>query len=233
MVRNIKTLTLFLLFIYLFPSVSATSTGFETTKIDQELQERVWNNIELKVSKDIEVKDVFYSYHVNEAGDLAIGLRNRIVNVYDSDNRFLYSITFQGAGSYSIEWKENNLLLYLVRSDIAVEIDSSGNLITMREIITNSQHNNAYWNKLRDPTKIFNDNIYEMRNEHGFLNFFTMYYSKLVKTNADGKEFVIYDVSSKHRTTLIVSFVGVLLFTSIVTGTVLRYWTKLRQQSKK
>lgn len=214
----------------LFSSVGAIATEFETTNIDQDLQDRIWNNLQLKVSKDREMRDTFCSFHVNKNGEIAIGLCNNTINVYGSDNQFLYSISFQGTGSYSLEWDEHDLNIYLVRGGIAVEIDSSGNLIEMREIITNSQHNNSYWIKLRNPSKIINDNKYEMRNEHGFLNIFVAQsYSKLVKTDTNGDELVIYDVSSKHRITIIMGVAGVLLLTVTVIFSILGYWKKLKQ----
>jgi hypothetical protein len=72
---------------------------------------------------------VIFCYAVNEKGWLAIGYRQNMVHVYDEHGEFQYGFRFRVNGLYALAFKGDNLVIYLCRSDIAVEIDPAGNCV--------------------------------------------------------------------------------------------------------
>lgn len=175
--------------------------------------------MQLVVSEDLEYKNTICSFDVNDFGQVALGLCNHTINVYNSNNHFQYSYTFQSAGDYYVEWGKGCLIIYFVRSHIAVAVDSLGNLVEMRDIDINSLHNSHYWRNLRQTSKKINNSDYVIKKDLGLLNYFASSYSKLVKTDSNGIEYVVYDATNIHKRLIISDFVFYVgLFTVVVVG---------------
>ena len=61
-------------------------------------------------------------FDVNEAGWFAVGYNNNTIQIYDDLGVFQYGYSFRTEGTYGIELKQNSIVLYLGRSNMAVEI---------------------------------------------------------------------------------------------------------------
>jgi len=205
-------------------SVHAMETGFETRDLSQELQDRIWGNIQLSVSESKPTNAAICSFDVNENGDIALGLCNNTINIYDSNGQYQYSYFFTTSGSYSVEWDNDKLLIFLVRSSALLQVDSKGKLVEMKKA-TETADNSIYLISLRKPRRTVNDSVYVIKNELGFFNLIIRSsYSKLVKTDANGTQTVIYDVSRSYNRTFIIGFIAFIIFATTVIGSLARYY---------
>lgn len=68
-------------------------------------------------------------FSVNEEGLIAIGCgnsENKTVCIYTNDGVFKYGYSFKCSGSFGIELDKSVLNIYLVRSDVAIAVNSTG-----------------------------------------------------------------------------------------------------------
>jgi hypothetical protein len=193
-------------------------TRFITSNVSLEVQDRVWKNVQLVKSDNPEMQSGISTFDVNNSGQIAIGLSNKKINIYDTDGQFQYGYSFSTAGDYEMEWDKQNLIIYLVRSDIALKVDSEGNYLEL-ESIDNSIENNSYWNYLeRKTSQTSGGNYYEVNNKKG-INIFATNYSRLVKTDSNGIETIIYDVSKTKmasQVTIILLVIGLITITTLI-----------------
>lgn len=112
----------------------AMETGFESKIMDQYLQNQYWERIQLSVTSIEDSSSKTCSFDVSENGQIALGLCNNTISIYDSDSTFQRSYQFNTYGSYFVEWDNNNLNIFLVRSSLIVQVDNDGNLTEIREV---------------------------------------------------------------------------------------------------
>lgn len=223
----IMTMCMVVLILFLGISVNAESRyGFETTDLSPDEINQIWNSIKVRslpetLSLD-EMSTSIVSFDVSESENILIGLKNNRLIVLDNNKELLYGFQFSNDGSFYVRWEGDNILLLLVRGAIIVEFSTNGQLINMIEADDRSIENNNLWNQIRDRDKIsINDSVYLVRNQMGFLNFFSSSYSQLVKKDIDGKEMVIYDVSTVHATKTAVMLIAVLLFWGLIISVII------------
>ncbi|MHB8961559.1 MAG: hypothetical protein ACYC5K_00180 [Saccharofermentanales bacterium] len=214
--------------------VMAMNTDFELETINDETRANIVGNLNI-ILVNTPVKNIPIScFDVNEYGDIALGfndLSNKSICVYNSDGSFKYGYSFMTNGRFGVEWDEANLIIFFVRGDIAAQVDDNANVIDVKKI-SNSFQNNSYWNhKVFSTIRTENDTTYMLRNDLGLLNLFAMStYSKLIKTNGDGSELVLYDVSS-DLAIKIITFGIIILFTIIIAVIViLKQFKSLQEQ---
>lgn len=222
---NIRKIITIILIILTFLSTGriytfAMDTGFKTDNMESEEQQTFLKNVDLNLITEQPPSYSVLCFDVNEDGLIALGsqtLDKKIVSIYSSDGDFLYGYTFNCSGSYGIEWDENNLIIYFVRSDVAAMFDEKGSCLEL-ELIPITAENNSYWNYFVFSNKrIVGESEYRLKNDMGpFFNVFASSYSQLIKTDSDGSTTVIYDVNSDQFIKTIIVFIGVVLLIAIV-----------------
>ena len=69
---------------------------------------------------------------------------DHIVNVYDSNGRFLYGYKCDFDGAFGIEYQNNTLKVFVLRKDIVISLDSDAK-ITEIEDFSPTDKNLSYW----------------------------------------------------------------------------------------
>lgn len=179
-----------------------------------------------KISDSVPLSSIglpIVSFDVSENGRILLGFKGNKVAVVD-ENKVLNFFEFSNDGSFYVQWKDNNILLLLVRGSIIVEFSQDGQLINMIEVDDNSIQNNSLWNQIAQKKHInIGQSSYCIKNNMGILNFFTSSYSQLLKTDSNGNSTVIYDVNSAQMTKTIILFVTVIIFmATVISGIVVQ-----------
>lgn len=197
----------------------AMNTGFETDNMEYEEQQTFIKSVDLKLITEKPSSYSVLCFNVNEDGLIALGsesLDEKIVSVYSLDGDFIYGYTFNCSGSYGIEWDENNLIIYFVRSDVAAMFDEKGNCLELKKIPVTFK-NNSYWNDyVFSKERTVGNSEYSLKNDMGPFNLFASSYSQVIKTDSDGSTNVIYDVNNDQLIKTIFIFTGVVLFIAVV-----------------
>lgn len=194
----------------------AMNTGFSTERMSEEAVNTVLESINLSMLTDEPPRRPIKCFAVNEEGTIAVGSsrdNNRTVCIYNSDGVFQYGYSFENYGSFGIELDKNVLNIYLVRSDIAISVNSAGEIEDVLKI-SNTSENNTYWNQhVFSRRRKVGDAEYVIKNDTGILNAFDSSYSQLVVIDKNGEERMIYDVSADKIANMIVAVVvGAIIF---------------------
>lgn len=210
----------------------AMNTDFSIEKMEHSEQENFLSNINLRlVTEEPEISSI-ECFDVNDNELVAVGSKNlskRIVSVYSSDGTFEYGYTFECDGDFGIEWDDNNIIIYFVRSDVAALFDEMGNNLEM-QIIQDTMDNDSYWNySVFSRQRTINGNKYTMRN-NGLLYFISSSYSQLIKTDTQGNVKIIYDNSVAYTIEFIIKVIGVILFVALVVSIVVFQFLKQRKK---
>ena len=200
-------------------NASAMKTGFDTDALKQDEKKQVISNINLTMFEHEPQKKTIECFDVNKNGEIALGFgksSNKIICIYSNDGEFQRGYSFVCDGKFGVEWNNDGLMLYLVRSDIKIMINQLGEIEDVVGI-QNTIDNNSYWNKVVFATSRKNgDDMYVMENNGGILNVFASSSSQLVVENSNGEKQVLYDAGSVHISNSIICFIGVLMFLAIV-----------------
>ena len=210
----------------------AMNTGFSIEKMEHSKQENFLSSIDLRlVTEEPEISSI-ECFDVNDNELVAVGSKNlskRIVSVYAPDGTFEYGYTFECDGDFGIEWDDNNIIIYFVRSDVAALFDEMGNNLEM-QTIQDTMDNDSYWNySVFSRQRTINGNKYTMRN-NGLLYFFSSSYSKLIKTDTQRNVKIIYDNSVAYTIEFIIKVIGVILFVALVVFIVVFQFFKRRKK---
>ena len=172
-----------------------------------------------------------YCFDVNEKGMIAIGSNEllseyKVISVYNVDGDFLYGYEFECSGNFGLEWDDENIIIYYVRSSVAASVNKRGQIEELLEI-ENSIDNNTYWNEVvyADRRNI-NNNVYLAQKNMGFLNLFASSSSQLVSINGNGDKTVIFDVNSSYFRDLLILFIVVVV---LVGFAVIRVWLETKK----
>ena len=192
----------------------AMNTGFATEDINKEDQAWIYQNLKVQSIQAPEITGSFCCFDVNPNGNYILGFNGKPdkVCVYDKEGIFLYGFSLQDNGSFGVGWDDGNILVYRVRSDLAVSIDRDGNCIDMKKI-PQSIENNEYWNHVvRASNRVVGDEIFNAENHMGLLNIFSAQtYTSLVKTSASGDEIILFDATKQQK----MNVIGVLLIIGV------------------
>ena len=204
-------------------------------EIDANEKETFLNNVYFSVIETEPTKTTMQCFDVNEKGLIAIGTGSALssskkIIIYDIDGNFQKGLQFNCSGSFGLEWINNNLNVYFVRSDVAVSCDLNGNITSIKKI-DNTKENNSYWNKvINSQSCIFSDGKLLMKNDMGAFSVFASSYSQLVFVDQQGQETIIYDVSTTQKSSTIIIVVLVVCFISIIVGTAISGMVRFKKQ---
>lgn len=221
--KNLKYFLSFLLLILLMFvnvfEVFAMNTGFTVVdSFTEEEKEHIISVTNLKLLKEEPVNEAIQCFDVNEDGLIAIGtihMDERYICVYSSDGIFQYGYRFDCEGAFGIEFKDENVNIYFVRSDIVKCVNPEGKIIEIAKIqdtIDNDRYSNyVFYPGIREA----GDKKYIPKKDMGIFNYIGVTYSQLVVIDSMGNEKIIYDVNSKMFTRTLVTFITILLVLTI------------------
>lgn len=214
--------------------VLAMSTSFSTELLPEDDMNTLLKNINISMLTDEPSRKTIQCFDVNEDGLIAIGCsdsENKTVCVYTCDGVFQYGYSFKSSGSFGIEFDKSVVNIYLVRSDVAIAVNSVGEVDSILKI-QNTSENNSYWNDSVFSTKRkVGDIEYFLKNDMGILNLFASSYSQLIIRNNYGEESIMYDVNSAQFLKMLVVVIGIIVFICIVTGVVIGEFIKLKRNA--
>lgn len=196
-------------------TVFAMDTGFSTEKLTAEKEDMFRINASISLLKEEPQKKAIKCFDVSEDEMIAVGYENidkKIICVYTNESVFQYGYEFKTDGSFGVEWSGDSLIIYFVRSDVAVSVNPAGEVEEVLKI-QNTIENNSYWNDSVFATKRnIGDTEYRIKNNMSFLNLFASSYSCLIAVKANGEERVIYDVSTSQIIKMSAIFIFVVIF---------------------
>lgn len=228
-----------LLFIYVFilliglTEVNAMNTGFSIEEMTENEKNSFISNIEITILTEAPTPKGISCFDVNKEEKIAIGQTSghrKEVCIYDCSGTFLYGYAFKCSQSFAIEWDSEYVNIFFVRSDIIISLDSSGNILDAKHT-QDTSNNNRYRNYLLYSThRKIGDNEYFVKNDMGIFNWIATSYSQLVIKDVNGKESIIYDVTSAQFAKMMSVFGLVLIFLIVAIIVLVRQFIKLRGQ---
>ena len=205
----------------------AMNTGFETESMTEERKESLWPKFMLELSDYKEESNKISCFDVSESGLIAIGFEyswetKKVINIYNSDGRFLYGYLFDDYGTYGVAWNGENLLICIVRGDFEIMIDKSGSCLDIRKV-SDTPNNNDHWNYLLHSKKrTVNGSEYRLvKGNNG--------YTKLIKTDSNGKKTTIYQADTEFYITK-GDILWLLCFSLAIIGNVIPFIVKKRKK---
>lgn len=227
---------LFIISVFLWngsENASAMNTGFSTENINFNVQQTFLSNINLHLITDEPKKSAITCFDVNDNELIAVGSEKstkKTVSVYASDGTFKYGYTFNCSGEFGVEWDDNNIIIYFVRSDIAALFDETGTNLELKKI-QDTTDNNSYWNhSVYSTQRSVNEKQYNMKNNMGLFNIFAPSYSQLIKTETDGNIVTIYDASSTHTAKFAIVLIAIIVLVALAISTIVFQALKLRKK---
>ncbi len=196
----------------------ALEDGFETEEYPPEKLEELLENIDLQPIEGVPELRSFDCYDVGEDDTFAVGFSDMGkagVYVYAPDGTFSWGFTMSGGTSIYLELDGENVLLYRVRSDLALTVDSNSNCLEVRKI-PHSKENKIYWRQLGDRERTAGQSTYAIGNKAGPLNLLALSYGQITRTDADGTATVIYDAGVGHIVMSTLLFLGGGIFAAFV-----------------
>ena len=218
----ISTICVILIFISVVSSnVNATTEyGFKTTPLSEDIVNQIWSAINIKSSSDVPSLNAIglqiVSFDVSKNSEILLGFKdNKIAIVNDGEVQQFFE--FSNDGLFYVRWKENNILLFLVRGSVIVEFSTKGELINIVQADSSNESNNSLWNEIAKRKEVsINQYTFSIRNKSSFFSLFSSSFSQLIKTDSNGNETIIYDVSSDKAIRFVVLSIAIIIFILIV-----------------
>lgn len=211
---------------------NAMNTGFSTEELSEETKNMFISNISISPLKAEPAKKDILCFDVNEQGMIAIGQKDsqrKEVCVYTSQGEFLYGYTFNCTQSFCVEWDEQYVNIYFVRSDVIISLDSDGNILDVKKTL-DTIDNNSYINSLLfSTTRTVGNTTYLIRNDMGIFNWIAPSFSQIVTIDETGTESIIYDVNSMQFTKMIITTSFIFVFVLVAIAVIIGHFIKLRR----
>lgn len=158
------------------------------SEMPDKLVEQVEESLNVSVFYQEETKRLIKCFDVNEDGCFAIGFNNNTVQIYDAHGTFQCGYSFHVEGTYGLDIKENSIVIYLARSDIAVELDKAGNCVSAEKVQFFEHIDKAID---RTSKKVGNMQYFLERD----IGLFDGYYSRFVSIDESGIREILYDTT--------------------------------------
>lgn len=177
----------------------ASQNGLDTENLDLDDEETFLSSVKISMFRDETEKNSIQCFDVSDDGLIAIGTeksRKKYVSVYDSKGSFSYGYEFECYGTYGIEWSGDDIIIYFIRDNIALQIDAMGNIVNIVKVLDTMDNSLYMRQNVFSDEKYYNGNKYLLKNDLGILNFFASSYSQITIIDDDGNETTVYDVSN-------------------------------------
>ena len=130
-------------------------------------------------------------------GRIALGFKTRdglrYAAVLDAEGRFQYGFSFACTGAFQLDWREEGLGVYWVRSGVLGVFDGTGSCLAMYEADT-GRESSRHITALGKAARLLPDgSVLRLRNPEGLLSRFCSGYQQLVRIAPDGTEHILYD----------------------------------------
>ena len=205
---------------------SEISKDFEMEVLSIETYENILSKIDFSKLDEEPVKWQIECFDVNDDGLIAIGTSNsktkRIV-VYDSDGYYKYGYQFTSTGNFGIEWVNNKILIYFIRSNIVISVNEEGRINEIFKVENTLEYNTYLNNTIFSAKKNKNGVDYEIKNDLGPFNFLATSYSRLTITDSMGETKSLYDINFSQLVKYIIISIAVLIFIIIVFVAVIKF----------
>lgn len=207
--------TTLLLFLVFSEGLITSAHTIETTRSNFSANNETWDKTNIQLIENLNVyHDRIVSFDVSDKGLVVLATKNRKILVLDDCGNLLKAFAFVSAGDYYVQWNNDNLVLYLIRGDKAIEFSMEAECISVSILDSNEAH--EMWNNFDKLKKIVvNNNTYEVKREMGVLSniLFSGEYTKLLKTDSAGNTTILYEVDQRDikNTKFIVLVVLVLI----------------------
>ncbi len=214
---SLAFILLFLMSFSFFTSVTATASS----NLTEDEINKVLSNVNIILLKKEPSKKNIDCFDVRNDGAVAI-LQNRssnrrVICIYDNKSEFLYGYEFTTTGSAAIEWNDDLLSIYLIRSESIISVDSNGNVVDVSEYELTSEQNSHINYLISSSPRVINEITYTPKND-GIARFLGTSFSKLVVKDDNGTETVFYesDISSQNEIYYDICKYAVLTITAVL-----------------
>lgn len=159
-------------------------------RVSQEKMEKVFSSLQLQVVTEAEDRGTIECFDINSKGMIALAVKpspKASVYVYNSNGDFQYGYKFKCSEGFCISWNGENLVLYLLRSDLNITVDSNGNCVSMTKVthsLSSEERKSIYAKKRKS-----GENEYFLDSRLGPL---ASSYSRLISVDANGNQKVLY-----------------------------------------
>ena len=192
----------------------AIDSGFSLETVSEEKANDFVSNVNISITYEEPPKKSIDEFAVNADGMIAIAQANmssyKTICVYSDEGVFQYAFSFRSSGDVAVEWDEENLNIYFVRSDKIVSIAPNGEVVGVVEIL-DTKENNSYRNHILGANEyVVGDKEYSIKSDIGILWIVSFSYSQLIVKDSNGESKIIYDVNSAHLVKMIISTVAIL-----------------------
>lgn len=181
-------LLVFLLPFFLFFAGALTVSAADS---QEALLTQAEESLNISVFHEPESQRLIKCFDTNETRSYAIGFNNNTIHVYDSLGTFLLGYRFDTAGTYGISLKEDHIVIYLGRSNLAVEIDSAGKCVSAEKVYFSQS---VTKNVMYRTCKQIGNADYSLERDIGIFNGM---YSRLVRIDDTGSETILYDATAR------------------------------------
>lgn len=210
----------------------AENQGFDTAPLPTDVVLKDYESINLRKNDEAaKIGGPIISFDVSDNNWVAFGTAENIIQILDPDGNTANTLEFDLHGSYHIEWFGKNLLLYLNRELLEMEITTEGELIDVREIDESSIKSQQYWRFLsKRKEKTINNMTYQLQNDMGVLNLVAAgRYNQLIKTDNEGNTTILYDVNTSR---LIKMIIIIIFFIAFFTAVIILVFKKVLAMRK-
>ncbi len=94
-------------------------------------------------------KDTVSCFAVSDEGQIACAYNNWIIEIYDSNLRFQYELSFNHSASYAILWEKENLIVLTSRTDKLIEVDPYGTILRIESMDSTDEQEDTFYEKIR------------------------------------------------------------------------------------
>ncbi|MBR5473491.1 MAG: hypothetical protein IKU82_05845, partial [Clostridia bacterium] len=185
--KGFKRMVVGILILSLFMNIRidalAMNTGFSTENLSEDTKDLFLKNVNLSILYEEPEKSNIECFDVNNSQLIAIGQNRKdrkTICIYSKNGIFQYGYAFNCSGSFGVEWDNENLNIFFVRSSVIASVTPEGEIIDVL-LVQDTIENNSYKNHFIDATKRIVDNMeYSMVNNLGLLNFLASSHSKII-----------------------------------------------------
>lgn len=169
---------LYMVGIFIFPCLTVNGTQIHST-ITVEL-----------LSSEPKFLFGFSNFAISSSGCLAIAsghMPDNVIAVYDTNGSFLYGYSVDDPGAIAVSWEDNNVAVYLVRSNKKVILNRDGT------VLSQGTFDDPEYSQITANTKLANGETYIAKHwlvNHKLLRWGS--YNRLVHWS-NGQEYVLFE----------------------------------------
>ena len=161
-------------------------------------------------------------FDISENGWIALGFEKsteKSICVYDQDGLFQYGYAFENYGTISLGWNDDKLDILLNRGGHLMTLDQKNKILIVIDTRNLPSDSRAYKNSMRPFESLKVENrTYTLEHNLGFLRIFAPGYARLVVTDEDGLQQIIYDATEFYNARFVLT---VLLVLGIISYTII------------